>query len=218
MTIFVAQAAPPRYSWCMKTSIKILNVLMPVLLLANGCQRDFGSESPCGFETSRGLRLNWNKLPIWFYIHRDVPSQATGAIARSAATWNKAIGYEAIKIVVGTTVTAPAFDGMNVIYYRTQWNDDHNKEAVTHMINSGSLLYDTDIDINGDDWFFRYDGVPTGWEVDFESLMLHEFGHTLGLGHNSDLMSVMSPYLPQGDVRRVVSPLDISNIRCEYGR
>jgi hypothetical protein len=52
--------------------------------------------------------------------------------------------------------------------------------------------------------------------VDFESLVLHELGHVLGLAHTATIGSVMVPSLASGLVRRTPSETDIQALKCEY--
>jgi hypothetical protein len=52
--------------------------------------------------------------------------------------------------------------------------------------------------------------------VDFESLVLHELGHVLGLAHTATIGSVMVPSLASGYVRRMPSVTDIQALKCEY--
>ncbi len=63
--------------------------------------------------------------------------------------------------------------------------------------------------INGIEWV---DNINAGiGQVDLETVMLHEIGHALGLGHNNlDVNSVMQPVY--GGVRRTLSADDTTNI------
>ena len=52
--------------------------------------------------------------------------------------------------------------------------------------------------------------------IDFESLMAHEMGHVLGLGHNNIPGSIMGKYLAHGTVRRGLRPVEMESLRCGY--
>jgi len=61
-----------------------------------------------------------------------------------------------------------------------------------------------DISIN-DDWNHYVGADPNSaraGQIDFQSVIAHESGPVLGLGHNSDLASALSPYLAAGQARR----------------
>jgi len=68
-------------------------------------------------------------------------------------------------------------------------------------------------DANGIDWVDSL--TPGAGQFDLETVMLHEIGHALGLGHNNlDVNSVMQPVY--GGVRRGLSADDITNIKELY--
>lgn len=58
--------------------------------------------------------------------------------------------------------------------------------------------------------------TPTMYQTDLESVALHEIGHTLGLGHSSDVDAVMYAYINQGDVKRELQQDDINGIQALY--
>ncbi|HYV35475.1 MAG TPA: SdrD B-like domain-containing protein [Gemmataceae bacterium] len=58
-------------------------------------------------------------------------------------------------------------------------------------------------------------GIGAG-QFDFQTVVSHEIGHALGLGHSADLTSVMYPYLSTADVRRDFSATDLSAlVQCK---
>jgi hypothetical protein len=58
---------------------------------------------------------------------------------------------------------------------------------------------------------------PGPAQVDFESVALHEIGHSLGLDHSSDPTAVMYPSISGGTQRRGLAQDDIAGIQSIYG-
>ena len=55
------------------------------------------------------------------------------------------------------------------------------------------------------------------YNIHLESLIIHEFGHALGLDHNQDSSSVMQERLSAQTERDLIGESDYDNIICEYG-
>src|SRR5262249_36759705 len=63
-----------------------------------------------------------------------------------------------------------------------------------------------------------YLGGPAGIgsaQYDFQTVVTHELGHALGLGHSPDTASVMYPYLAAGEIRRLLTAADLATIGQE---
>lgn len=58
-------------------------------------------------------------------------------------------------------------------------------------------------------------GVGSGG-FDFASVVLHEFGHSLGLGHSADPTAVMFPFIAPETVKRTLAADDIAGIQALY--
>ena len=57
---------------------------------------------------------------------------------------------------------------------------------------------------------------PGSGGFDFASVVLHEFGHSLGLGHSTDPKAVMFPSISLETVKRTLAADDIAGIRALY--
>jgi hypothetical protein len=70
--------------------------------------------------------------------------------------------------------------------------------------------------ITGWDYYFgtNPDAVGAG-EYDFQTVVTHELGHAVGLGHSTDTQSVMSPTLDTGTARRDLTASDLSVLEAE---
>lgn len=63
---------------------------------------------------------------------------------------------------------------------------------------------------------YRQDRIPSRY-IDFQSLVAHELGHVVGLGHNSSRNSIMNRVLKQGILRRGFKDEDLASLYCGYG-
>ena len=120
-------------------------------------------------------------------------------------------------------------DGVLGIYKSDDWLTGVSSQAlaVTQYIgtvqNSGSpneyiQLSHADIIMNYRDYNFSTDSSD-GNAYDFHSVILHELGHFIGLGHVNSFStpSVMQPYLGISDSVRAITIYDQSNIQSLYG-
>jgi predicted Zn-dependent protease len=164
-----------------------------------------------------GQSLSWSaKFPIVLYPDANVPEQFIESIKNAAKTWNKAVGFSAFQIGdVSTQTNPPAQDGKNIIYWLNSWGDKSpDLQATTLLYWNDAGTDEADMLINAQN--FKHSTNPNDDELDTESLVLHELGHILGLGHISLPSSVMAERLPFGTTRRSLSVDDINHIKCEY--
>ncbi|MSR57620.1 MAG: matrixin family metalloprotease [Planctomycetaceae bacterium] len=64
--------------------------------------------------------------------------------------------------------------------------------------------------INGWNWHVGADSTSiTTSQFDFQTVVIHELGHVLGMGHSTDASSVMFAELATGQVRRTLSAADL---------
>jgi hypothetical protein len=69
--------------------------------------------------------------------------------------------------------------------------------------------------INGWNYFVADTGTIGSAQYDFQTVVTHELGHALGLGHSPDTASVMYPYLAAGPIRRFLTTKDVASIGQE---
>lgn len=187
--------------------------------------------------TVRGLR--WTG-PIRYYVtNRDVPGVTAPdlqrAVARAFGTWSSTPGVSLTTDFVGFTTAEPFTDeGMTVIGFQSRPDLDRTLGATTFTLDTitGDVL-ESDIFLNAAfPWSTAAAGE--GQRFDVESIVLHEIGHLLGLGHSAlgetELMpsggrkllakaAVMFPIaFPPGNTRdRVLNPDDVAGIGDIYG-
>ncbi len=207
-------------------NIKILGIatIVAIAFLVQACAPRLSPQQSCNFVMSNeNQRVSWGPAaPVILYVDSSVPSEFYGAIQGAVATWNQSLGREVLKIG-GWSSAYPreSQDGVNVIYFVKDWSDSiRDKQAITTIHWAGDRIFEADIRVNGNSRHFEYFWGPSiiAGRVDFESLLLHEFGHVLGLEHPQVEVqgTVMARRLDDATLRRTPAPFDVNDLKCEY--
>ncbi len=204
----------------MKRNILAILTLMAAGLMLQACGAAPSPEQSCNFvQNGQAQRVSWgSQVPVVLYIDSSVSGEFFDAIKDAATEWNRAIGREVLKIGGWTNgQSRPSQDGANIIYHLDAWEDERaNEQARTTVYWAGDRIYEADIRINGKNFEFFAGAVPVPGHVDMQSLMVHEFGHVLGLSHTDTPVSVMARSLPSATFRRGITTVDLKSVRCEY--
>ena len=209
-----------------RLKLKLWGVAMIALLglLVQACAPQTSPQADCNFVmSSDNQRVSWGpETPAVIYIDSSVPAEFFGAIQASVNTWNENLGREVLKIG-GWTSSYPKEkqDGVNVIYFDRDWPDSNkDKQAITTIHWAADRIFEADIHVNGNPKHFEYFSGPNvvSGRVDVESLLLHEFGHVLGLEHPKVEFkgTVMARRLDDATLRRSPAPGDVADLKCEY--
>ena len=197
--------------------------IIVVLVFLQACGRPVKPEEPCNFvQNAVKQRISWNEdMPIEMMVHKSVPKEYVGAIRETMDAWNKLMGKELLKVsIVGVGGSPlPEKDNFSIIYMLDEWDANKPREqARTSVYWRGSQIIESDIRINNVNFEFSVNNDGEAGKVDLHSLLIHEFGHVLGLGHIEEQASVMHAELAKGQVRREL-PLggpDYLSLICEY--
>jgi hypothetical protein len=149
--------------------------------------------------------------------------QSLAAIERCFARWSAAANVYFLQVSdSGVPFCDPAAIPPNTGQIRLGafWNSDPNLGGVGYGVSPFGNPLDGDVLLNANNTLFFDDGAE-GELIDvyndFESLLMHEIGHALGLGH-SETAAVMSadPQYFQY-VNRELDPDDLAGIQFLYG-
>lgn len=157
-----------------------------------------------GFWTPATPPATWPsaKLPIAFTLAlpepRDLNGEALAELDVALRSWGR-VGCTAWRgVVAGRAAVTGANDGVNAII----WHDDVWPAALVRgaaaqtvvSTDASGRVVDTDIHLNGVDFKWSLDGA--NGTNDARSILTHELGHALGLGHSTDPSATMSAAYP----------------------
>lgn len=137
------------------------------------------------------------------------------AIRNAAMTWSRVSGADfALQYAGPTDATNTGYNGTNEIIFARKGVGERGAVAQVWYKRDMTLV-EADIWIN-DDYDWNAAGVLESHELDLESVLLHEFGHWLVLGHLSDVTTVMYPRLSGGTIKRTLHQADVNGISAIY--
>ncbi len=179
------------------------------------------SQEACGYvQNSSGQRVSWKgQLPVVIFLDPTLPSELVTSVQSAAQKWNSSAGKLLIDV---RTVTAENFkpqasDGWNGIYWSTDWDNTVSlQQAITTIRYRGNMIFEADIKINSKNFTYYVSQPNSNQEVHMESLLVHEFGHLLGLKHLSTSPTVMLATLSGATIRDTLSDQDLGDLKCEY--
>lgn len=208
----------------MRLRLSAFIILISLSALFNqACSRKLPPQESCNFVQNPELqRVSWNNhVPVKLYVHESVPTEAYPALDRAISEYNMKLGggREIFKIIARGTSGAlePKRDGYSTIYWFKRWDSNRRTEqARTTIYWTGAEIFEADIRVNGANFSYSLGENTNPTEVDFVSLLVHELGHALGLGHTLTSGSVMNFSLDEGQDRRQLGSEDLASLKCEY--
>lgn len=214
-------------------------ILNSILLIASfitllGCSNPPPAEDSCNFvQNSFNRRVSWVRFPIRFYADDSITDDMYRGIVSAMNVWNEEFNQPVFELIGRThdlptpslsgqgQVVPDAFNGIYMVSKETFENTaTKDEQARTSISFRGDYIYESDILIDGSEEFYFEDAAiqSNSGKVQFKSLMVHELGHVLGLGHIDEpsLNSVMNSRLQYGQLRTELSEVDRSSLSCEY--
>lgn len=209
-------------------------LLVASLILLTACPNPPPAEEACNFvQNSFNRRVSWVRFPIRFYADDSISDDMFRGIVAAMNVWNEEFDRPVFELI-GRTQDLPApvlsgqgqvvpdgYNGIYVVSHETFENSAaKDEQARTSISFRGDFIYESDILIDASEDFY-FDDVAiqsNSGRVQFKSLMIHELGHVLGLGHIDEpsLNSVMHSKLQYGQFRGELAEVDRSSLACEY--
>ena len=156
------------------------------------------------------LKLRSAKLNIYTY---PADYQKYGpALEAAAKFWNDNSGIKDLVKVSKYTEQKYIY---SFIYYGF---GEFEPYELAYAIFDGPTITFSKIHVNTGNWNFNVDPnkYPENWEVDLESVLIHEIGHTLGFGHISN-GGIMNEDIPRGTKRNIIDDETLHTLQCSYG-
>jgi hypothetical protein len=231
----------------MKTYLRIV-ILMGLWSLFTACGQQVGqsraideqtSDRQMGSDGSPFHSYSGWKRQVTFLVENLAPDEVVEASIESARTWNDAVGREVlafdgtVSLAREKSLYSSLNDEVTTIYYVEDWSGTTGKSSSTlattiwqNAANS-DLIVRGDILLNAEQYVFvdAMTAVSSTIDekvvVDAQTVLLHEFGHLMGLEHVSfetDGDSVMhaKTFIGARVAARNPSNQDIENLKSLY--
>ncbi len=210
-----------------KTNLALLCIIF-FLVSCGGVGQEGGTAT---FSSTAGNYWSTSVFPVDLKVGNTFASDEVTAIDDMAVEWSDAVENKMTFFQSVTSTTNKEYtntnnynDGEQGVYQLNTWPSDFPTTAlaVTQLFaipnsNGGYRITHADILINEE--FYNFTTNPSDFgNYDFHTVVLHELGHFLGLGHESfSVDSVMQPSVSKLDANRVTTDADRGNIAALYG-
>lgn len=169
-------------------------------------------------------RATWavDAMPVTVGFSGSVPGVAVDPVSLLQVSMNPWTGVDCtllrMKAVASTTALgAEVEDGKNdVLVHTTEWPSTFTVGAVgqTVLYLRGAFVVEADIHLNARDYAFVLGDVPG--KIDVQSVLTHELGHVLGIGHTDVARATMNAGLVSGIAARSLERDDLDAVCALY--
>jgi hypothetical protein len=168
---------------------------------------------------------------VSYRINSYLPYEADAPTDRGAATWTNVgsrlvfsngglTGTEDVSQSSSTDVPGVQIQSRPTSYYpsSSNWSGIAVRTAATSTTTS-----DADIVVNADKIaagaYYYGTGTPPSGQSDYESMIVHEFGHVAGFDHdvNSSAYCIMKPTIVGNQVWRTPCSTEVTGLKNKYG-
>ena len=216
---------PARAEGPAATYTVVRNVLRPAS--PNGIATDELSQQTSDFVVNGNL---WSpsSVPVSVrYNRQDEAPGVTGVqnvIQDSISTWNAVTPTTFSFAYDGETTAQPGscdseihLDGINTVKFAPIAGDALGVTCAVFLGSAaGAQLVEFDMVLSNAPGLWSTAAQTPTDRFDLPSTILHELGHSAGLGHSSDLESAMNPILSMGTQRRNLNGNDIAGLETAY--
>ena len=167
------------------------------------------------------MELGFGSAPVSL---QDGSASWNAAAADAAAIWGGYLDFITFSTLSNATVAEQSGDGVNSAFFSNSvFGDSFGEDTLAAtVIATGvggtiDVTTETDVVVNTADHYDSYRGPQQPGVYDFHRIMLHEFGHVLGLDHvtfNPPGQAIMEPAISDFDH---LGADDVAGIRSLYG-
>ena len=170
-----------------------------------------------------GMKVCQNGKLLKVYIHKSVPREFWPAILTAINKWNLALNVNVLQFggyASGGTTMAEFNQNNAVLVTYGELSQISGNETASSFFDGGKLVVRSIITMCSNCNFFT--GLPSMVDQnssDFDSVIIHELGHSLGLPDNyNDTELIMYAYNTPGEInQRTIQVGDIRLFSCTLG-
>lgn len=158
-------------------------------------------------------RQGYSNPPAYLKCYSGFTSETIAAIHNACVDWNSTHSSGLVYRLTSThsSTVFPNANGINEITKAYRGEDEYLMSTnYTSRSYADGIIYEADIDIN-----VSHDFGTASTSYNTQTVIAHEIGHVLGLGHSSNTSALMYKSISKGEVKDIHSD-DIAGIAAIY--